>query len=248
MWSFHTLADGFCVHSRLYLKLELEPSRESITQYFDQIRRAFPSLRQIRRREDGALLLEEDERAGAGRRSVRVDASSIRFSVHDAPDAAGVGAFAERVLATAPAFLTLCELDYDYQEVSFAFDLEYRGNHDQLVATTLFPDSPIVSALGEGGARVIDCQPFLGVALGDECETQMFIEIKGRTSMFEVRTGEYETTPLSVYVTARRYRGAQSFDLVKTQRELLRLVERYTSERVAPLVVQPLAAAIASGR
>lgn len=250
MWSFNALCDEFYVNSRLYLKLELDPSRETLIQYFEQVRRALPKLSHFRRRDDGALVLEEADEGQSGmRRSVRLEPSALKFGVSNPPSATVVLAFGERVLRPAPAFLTLSELDFDYMEVVFGFDLEYRGNHDQLVADTLLAESPIVSALVGEGSQVIDCQPFLGVALGTDCETQVFVEIKGRTSAYELRTGEYEATPLSVYVTARRYRGgAGVFELLPTHRELFGIAERFAVERVVPHVVQPLASAIASGR
>lgn len=248
MWSFNALCDEFYVNSRLFLKLELDPSREALMQYFEQVRRALPTLSHLRRRDDGGLVLEEPDPGSRTRRMVRLEPGALRFAAYNPADAHSVTRFAERVLGPAPAFLSLSELDYDYMELAFGFDLEYRGNHDQLVADTLFADSPLVAALAGKDARVIDCQPFWGVALGEECETQVFVEIKGRTSTFEVRSGDFEGAPLSVYVTARRYRGAAPMDLVQTHRELLALTERFAAERVVPHVIQPLAAAIAGGR
>ncbi len=248
MWSIHAVCDELFVHSRLYLKLELEPTRETAVQYFDQVRRAFPHLGHLRRRDDGGYVLEEEGTA-AQRRSLRLERSALKFTMANPPDARAVLTFADRVLTPAPTFLTLSELDYDYMEVQFGFDLEYRGNHDQLVAETLLKDSPMLAALAEDAEHIIDCQPFFGLTISADCQTQVFVEVKGRTTTFEVRSGEYEASALSVHVTARRYRGAEdSFDILNVHRDLLRLCERFARDRVIPHVVQPLAAAIASGR
>jgi hypothetical protein len=132
-------------------------------------------------------------------------------------------------------------------DVVFNFDLEYRGNHDELVAETLFADHPLLRALTNDGQQVIDCQPFFGVTLGPDCDKQVYIELKGRTSTFEIRAGEYEPAPLTVQLTARRYWGfGQLPPLVEVHRELLGIAEQYADERVVPHVIKPLAAAIAN--
>ena len=249
MWSFGAFCDEFYVNARLFLKLELEPSRETVLHYFEQLRRAYPRLTRLRRREDGGLIFDEDSRETHSRRYVRLDATALKFGMARPEDLQSVAEFGELLLSGAPVHLSLSDLDYDYMEVVYAFDLEYQGNHDELVAETLFGDHPWLSALAGAGEQIIDCQPFFGVALSDDCERQIYLEVKGRTSTFEVRTGEYDTTPLSIYLTVRRYwGGAQPEDLIATYRELLTIGERYAAERVVPHIVQPLAAAIASRR
>jgi hypothetical protein len=249
MWSFGAFCDDFYVNTRLYLKLDLDPSRETLLHFMEQIRRAFPRMSRLRRRDDGALVLDEDVRDGHTRRYVRVDRNALRFGSFQPTDAEAVESFADMILGQAPYHLTLSELDYDYMEVVFGFDLEYRGNHDELVAETLFADHPLLNALCDEEQRVIDCQPFLGVALGNDCEKQVYLEAKGRTSTYEIRTGEYDATPLSVYLTARRYWGfAAEKDLGTVHRELLAIGEQYAADCAVPHLVQPLAAAIASRR
>jgi hypothetical protein len=249
MWSFGVFCDEFYVNTRLYLKLDLDPSRETLLHFMEQIRRAFPRMSRLRRRDDGGLVLDEANREGQDRRFVRIDASALRFGNFHPSDADAVSGFANMILRQAPHHLSLSELDYDYMEVAFGFDLEYRGNHDELVAETLFSDHPLLCALTSEEEHVIDCQPFFGVKLTDDCEKQIYLEVKGRTSTYEIRTGEYESTALSVYLTARRYWGfAADSDLMSVHRDLLMTGEQYAADCAVPHVVQPLAAAIASRR
>jgi hypothetical protein len=113
----------------------------------------------------------------------------------------------------------------------------------------LFPDHPLLNALGPETERIIDCQPFFGVTITPACDRQVYLEIKGRTSTYEVRVNEYEPTPLSVYLTVRHYWGfGEPAELVAVHKELLAGAERLAAARVVPQVVQPLAAAIASRR
>ena len=249
MWSFGAFCDEFYVNTRLYLKLDLDPSRETLLHFMEQIRRAFPRMSRLRRRGDDGLVLDEEDREGHDRRFVRIDTNALRFGNFRPADADAVSGFAGMVLRQAPHHLSLSDLDYDYMEVAFGFDLEYRGNHDELVAETLFPGHALLNALTGDGQCVVDCQPFFGVKLTDDCEKQVYLEVKGRTSTYEIRTGEYEASALSVYLTARRYWGfAGDKDLLLVHRELLATGEQYAADCAVPHLVQPLATAIASRR
>lgn len=249
MWSFGAFCDEFYVNTRLFLKLDLAPSRETLLHFMEQIRRAFPRMTRLRRRDDESLVLDEEGREGHERRFVRIDANALRFGNFRPAEIDAAANFAAMILRQAPHHLSLSDLDYDYMEVAFGFDLEYRGNHDELVADTLFADHPLLGVLTREDQRIIDCQPFFGVRLTDDCEKQVYLEVKGRTSTYEIRTGEYEATPLSVYLTARRYWGfAGDKELLAVHRELLETGERYAAECAVPHLVQPLASAIASRR
>src|SRR5262245_37352944 len=239
MWSFSALCDEFCVTSRLLLKLELAPSRETVLHFFEQTRRAFPRLTRLRRRDDGSLLLDEDAPDGP-RRFLRLDSDALRFGIYQPESAADVSGYAARVLDAAPAHLSLSEIDFDYFETIFSFDLEFRGNHDDLIAETFFANHPLMRVLHSDNTRVIECQPALGVALDATCDQQLYLELRGRTSTYEVRTDEFENAPLTVSLTARRYWSPGGGDLTAVQNEQIALAARICEERVLPQVVQPL--------
>lgn len=246
--AFNAHCDDFHVSTRLYLKLDLALQRETVLHFFDSIRREFPTMRKLRRREDGSLLLEEDDSGEETRRWLRLDGSTIRIGYHNPPQTELAEQLAGTVLRMAPYHLTLGDLDYDHLEVVYGFDLEYKGNHDQLVADTLLADGPLGGLLTHPNVvHTVDAQPFLGFAVGESCETQVYVEIKSRTSTYEVRTRTFEPQPLSVFLTVRRYWGfSESEAMLDIHRELTHIAEEWAAERVVPLVVNPLAQAIAS--
>lgn len=249
MWSFGALCDDFFVSTRLRFKLDLTPTRETILHFFEQIGRKHPSVSRFRRRDDGGLVLDEDAQEDGGRRFVRLEPDMLKFGTCHAPPRDQLSDFCNTVLKLAPAYLSLSELDYDNMEVVFGFDLEYCGNHDELVAEALFGGHPLLAGLVQPDSRVIDFQPIVGFALNDECDLQAQVEIKSRTSCYEVRCNEYESTALSVFLTVRKF---WSFDAPQELSELhgamLATAEQIANERVVPHVVRPLAAAIASRR
>src|SRR5262245_49342669 len=120
MWSFGALCDEFSVAARLFLKLDLDPTRETILHFFEQIRRAEPRLTRFRRRDDGGLVLDEDDSSGEGRRYVRLDPGALKFGAFDPNEAQVVSKLGKRVLTLAPVQLSLSDLDYDYIEVVFS--------------------------------------------------------------------------------------------------------------------------------
>lgn len=249
-FAFGAQCDDFHIATRLFLKLDLALQRETVLHFFDSVKREFPSLRKLRRRDDGSLLLEEDEAEDGARRWLRLDDAALYLGYHNPPRPSEAERLAQAVLKMAPYHLTLSELDYDHLEVVYGFDLDYRGNHDQLVAETLFANSPLASLLGhESVLHTIDAQPFLGVAVSETCDTQVYLEIKSRTSTYEVRTQQYEPHQLSVFLTIRRYWGfAEADQLLAAHEELTERAEDWAAEKVVPMVVNPLAHAIASRR
>jgi hypothetical protein len=246
--AFGAQCDDFHTATRLFLKLDLGLQRETVLTFFDSVKREFPTMRKLRRREDGSLLLEEDETDDGARRWLRLEDSAIRLGHYNPPSPAEAHRLGQVVLKMAPYHLTLGDLDYDHLEVVLGFDLEYRGNHDQLVADTLLGDSPLAGLLAHDSVlHTIDAQPFLGVSVSESCDTQVYVEIKSRTSTYEVRTQHYEPQPLSVFVTVRRYWGFEEADsLLTAHQDLTQRAEEWAAEKIVPLVVNPLAHAIAS--
>jgi hypothetical protein len=246
--TFDAVCDDFYVSSRLFLKLEHPLERETVLNFLDRIRKDFPSLTKLRRRHRDSLILEEDSAPGEPRRWVRLEPGSLRYGHFGAHDGSSAREMGEVILEHAPYYLTFSELDFDHLDLVYGFDLEYRGNHDQMVAETFYADHPLGGfALGPEAVQAIDQQPYLGIALSADCDLQAYIEVKSRTTTFEVRSGEFDKQPISVFLTVRKYWGvAESGTLAETQRMLLETADDLAVNRVIPIVVAPLAHAIAS--
>ena len=250
---FGAPCDDFHFSARLFLKLPLSNQRESVLHFFERLQREFPRLTHMRHRENGALILEEDEPGSGPRRWVRLDKRALRFG-HFAPgDTADPAKLGLVVLEQAPYHLTLSPLDWDRLEVVFGFDLEYRGNHDQLVAEVLMGDNLVGTLLSSDDPtetarfEAIDCQPYFGMALTPACDLQAYFEVKSRTSTFEVRSREFDSQIITVYLTLRKYFGyGDSRPLTDEFSQMLEIGEDLTRHRVIPCMVKPLADAIAA--
>lgn len=242
------MCDSFYVSSRLYLKLELSPERETVLHFFDRVRKEFPRLTRMRRRDSSALVLEEEPDDRDARRWLRLDPRTVRMGFFNPPVLDDARRFNEFVLEQAPYHLTLSDLDIDHLELSFGFDLQYRGNHDQLVADTLLGDHAGSTFLNGGHAlRVIDAQPHFGVALSPDCDLQAYVDVRSRTTTFEVRSEGYEAQPITVLLTLRKYWGIHApATPVAGLQVLFDRAQQLAREAVVPQFVNPLAAAINS--
>ncbi len=241
------VCDDFYVSCRLFLKLELLPSRETMLHFFDSVRKSFPSLTKLHTREGNVTVLEEDVEERTPRRWIRIDSTSLRFGFFAPPSLEEFRHMANVILTQAPYHLTFSELDYDHLEVIYGFDLAYRGNHDQLVAEALVGEHAAGGFLfGDHAVHTIDAQPYFGIALTPDCDEQAYLEVKSRTSTFEVRNASYEDEPITIFLTVRKYWGGQRADAVASCCEHLSDVcDELATERIVPGFVNPLAAAIA---
>jgi hypothetical protein len=202
----------------------------------------------LRRRDDGSIILEGDANENASRRWLRLEPTALRFGFFAPPTMEDAHAFARSMLEQAPFHLTFSPLDYDHLELVYGFDLEYAGNHDQLIAQTLFQDHPLGGLLSaEDCVHVIDSQPYMGISLSPTCDLQAYVEVKSRTATYEVRTNTYEPQPLTVFLTIRKYWGySRDTSLLGSYREMVEHADTLASGKVVPLFVNPLAQAIAS--
>lgn len=242
------VCDEFFVSSRLFLKLEMPLERDTVLHFFDRIRKEYPGLRKLRRRDNDCLVLEEEADESGSRRWLRLDRGSLRFG-HFCPESTDeVRRFGNLILTQAPYHLSFSDIDFDHLEVIYGFDLEYRGNHDQLVAETLLAEHPAGGFLGgEHAAHIIDVQPYFGVALTPACDLQAYVEIKSRTTTFEVRSGNFENDPISVLLTLRKYWGVERPTSLEAALALLfDHADEMATEKIVPDFVNALAAAIAS--
>ncbi|MFQ5462338.1 MAG: hypothetical protein ACE5E5_06885 [Phycisphaerae bacterium] len=242
------VCDEFYVNCRLFLKMELGLQRETVLHFFDRLRRSYPTLTKLRRRDDRCLVLEEEPDERNRRRWVRLDQNSLRFGIYSPADLDEVRRFGELIFTQAPCHLTLSDIDFEHLELLYAFDLEYRGNHDQLVAETFFSDQLRGGFLDTGdNTKVIDAQPYFGIALNADCDLQAYLEVKSRTTSYEVRNEAFDGEPISIFLTLRKYWGVtEPVSLDQALATLFDHADETATEKVVPNFVNPLAAAIAS--
>jgi hypothetical protein len=203
-------------------------------------------MSRFRKTDGGELNLEED-RTQESYRWISLDAKRLT-SGHVNPasidEALGLHTL---LLELAPHQLGVSRLEIDYLDILLGFDLEFSGNQDEIVAESLIGSSPLICLGEEPGARLVDFQPTVTMALSDDCRLQARIDVVTRTNSYQVRTGDYADDVISVYLILRRYWGDRP--RVALEQQLKKMAERagqLANTRVVPNLLKPISTAIAS--
>jgi hypothetical protein len=226
--------------------MELPNTRDTVLHYFEQMKKAFPDLRNFYTRENGDLVLEGDKDEESYR-WLALEPKRLCSGLVNPGSLEEAYRQHELVLEHAPHLLTISVLDCEALDVMYGFDFTYEGNHDEVVAEALGVVPGLEALLDRGPARVINYEPTITLALDDACRLQARLTIETRTNAYQVRTGEFGDDQISLYFTVRQYWGqgpeGTFLDAFRRQRDL---GEELLQSAVIPKIVRPLARAIAS--
>lgn len=243
---YSAFCEDFYVNMRLGSQLNLPHQRETVLHFFERLQKQYPSMTRFRRGDNGDVNLEEDRSTG-GYRWVTLETRRLSAGHVNPAKVTDALTLHNFVLELAPYNLGISPLEIDYLDVLFGFDLSFTGNHDEIVAESLLGDSPLSCLSEESGAKAVDFQPTLTVALSEDCRLQARIDVVTRTNSYQVRTGDYSDDVISVYLILRRYWGDRPRDpMEKIFTGLMERAETLCDSYVLPRVIRPLSAAIAS--
>jgi len=89
----------------------------------------------------------------------------------------------------------------------------------------------------------------LVVALDAECGLQARLAVETRNSSYQVRTGDYEEEPISIYFAIRAYpRPGERLDPPVSLTKQSAAGEELLARVVVPQVIRPIALAIATAQ
>lgn len=242
---YDSLCDDFYVNMNLSTEMELSCSRETILDYFGRIQKKYPQMRNFYCRDKNDYVLEEDKDRGQYRwctiESRRICSGQVN------PDSIDSIMDQHRLsLELAPYMLSVSPLDCEALDLLFGFDFTYRGNHNQLVSEALGL-CPALERIAElPGAKVINHEPSITLALDEDCRLQCRVSLETRTTAYHVRTGDFPEDQLSVYVSARRYGSLPpEQNYLDTLTQLAGICEEMIDSYVVPNMLHPLAQTIA---
>lgn len=243
---YRAYCDDFYVTLRLGSQVALPQQRETVLHYFEQLQKAFPGMTRFRKSENGELHLEED-RSNESYRWTSLESRRLSAGYINPPALEDAGKLHASTLEMAQPLLGISPVEIDYLDVLFGFDLEFSGNHDEIITESLLPESPLTSLMDEQGARPVDVQPTVTVSLSEDCRLQARLEVITRTNSYQVRTGAYSDEPISIYLVLRRYWGDRPrMPIEQIAQELLERADALCTSHVVPKILRPVSAAIAS--
>ena len=243
---FGAFCEDFYVNMRLGSQLQLPHNRETLLHFFERIQKRFPTMTRFRKNDNNELNLEED-RAAESYRWVSIEQKRISAGHVNPSTVEESLKLHTMLLEHAPHLLGISPVEIDYLDVLFGFDLGFSGNHDEIIADSLLADSPLTCLAEEKGARPVDFQPTVTVALSDDCRLQARIDVVTRTNSYQVRTGDYSDDVISVYLILRRYWGDRPREsMEQIFASMAERAEQLCHDHILPRVVKPISTAIAS--
>lgn len=244
MNSYASLCDDFGMSAYLHSKLEMPTNREPVLHFFEAVQKAFPKMTDFEKRDNGEYMLEEDRDSGSYRWA-SLDARRLCTGFVNPPALEDGDAHNERVLEMAPYHLDLHAMQAESMDVLYYFDFLYQGNHDEVVAEALATGTPLEGLVQIPGGRVLHYQPTLMMALDDACQLQCRLSIETRTNAYQVRTGHFPESPVSVYFTVRQFWGKQPFKtFAESYQNQRRVLDELVNTYLIPNVITPLQRAI----
>lgn len=244
---YGSVADDFFVNMSLQTTLDLPANRETVLHFCEAVQKQFRTMTGLYQREGGQFVLEGD-RDGGNYRWLELQTNRLSAGHFNPPDVADGYELHRWLLDRSVYYLGVSGLDVDCLDVLFGFNLDYMGNRDAIVAQALLAGSPLSAFAGDGPEKCVECEPSFVIAMDEECDLQARVHIETHSNTYQVRTGNYEDEPISIYLTVRQYpRSGQVFDIPRAFARQCAICEELTERAVIPSVVQTISAAIASG-
>ncbi len=243
---YSAFCEDFYVNMRLGSQLNLPNNRETLLHFFERVQKQYPAMSRFRKTEGGDFNIEED-RSGRSYRWTSLEPKRLSAGHVNPADLDEALKLHTSLLETAPHYLGISPVEVEYLDVLFGFDLEFGGNHDEIIADSLFADSPLTCLNDVEGARAVDFQPTVTVALSEDCRLQARIDIVTRTNSYQVRTGDYSDDVISVYLVLRRYWGDRPKEpMEQLFRTMAERADALAQQYIVPRILRPISSAIAS--
>jgi hypothetical protein len=239
------IADDYYININLQTALALPTGRETVLHFCEAVQKQFPSMSSFFQRETGEFVLEADREAGSYQ-WMELQDRRLMAGYFNPPTVAEAYRLHSWLLDRSRFFLGLGGLDVEALDVLYGFNLDCRSNRDAVVSQALLDGSPLAAMLGEAGTP-IEFEPNLVVALDEGCHTQCRLNLETRGNSFQVRSGDYDDEPISVYLTVRQYpQPGQLISLAEAFKSQCRTGEDLICRSLLPHIIQPLAATIAA--
>src|SRR4051794_26883987 len=121
----------FYVNMRLGSQLRLPRNRETVLHFMESVQKQFPSMTKFRKAENKDLNLEED-RSTQSYRWACIEAKPLSSGHVNPPDIEEAMRLHTFLLEMAPYHLGISPVEIDYLDLLFGFDLDFKGNHDEI--------------------------------------------------------------------------------------------------------------------
>ena len=240
--------DDFFVNLNLQTTIGLPDSRETVLRFFEAVQKEFPSMAGFFQRDSGEFVLEGDRDSGSYK-WCELHKHRLCAGFFNPPSLEEGYRLHRWLLERSIYYLGVGGLDVEALDILFGFNLDYVGNRDELVAGALLGDSPLSNFIADETSRTIEFEPNMVLALDEDCYLQGRISIETRCNSYQVRTGQYDDEPISIYLTVRRYPNPERvLDIQESFTHQCDICEDFAGRILIPKIIHPIADAIAAGQ
>ena len=245
---FSSIADDFFVNCNVGTNLPLPTTRETVLHFCEAVQKEFTDMTSFYARDTGEFVLEAN-RDGGSYRWLEIHPRRLSSGYFNPPDVEEAYRMQRWLLDRSTYFLGMSGLDVEALDLCFGFNVDYDGNRDAIVSQALLANSPLSQLMLQPSTKPIECEPTLTIALDEDCCLQARLTLETRSSSYQVRTGNYESEPITVYFTIRKYpTQGQLMNMQDVFEKSKDICEDWVCRVIVPHVIGPIMAAISSSR
>src|ERR1017187_9729356 len=160
MPDFSNVADEFYVNLNLQTTLALPSGRETVLHFFEAVQKEFTEMTGFFQRETGEFVLEGNRDSGRYR-WIELQTHRLSAGFFHPPSLAEAYRLHTWLLDRSVYFLGVSGMDVECLDVTFGFDMDFKGNRDAIVGQALLGGSPLAALGNEANTKTIECEPSL---------------------------------------------------------------------------------------
>jgi hypothetical protein len=244
--SYNSLCDTFYTNTILGTGLTMPSDRGTLVSFFERMQKSFPGLTHfVQRDRAGDPMLREDPDTGTYRWLSK--GANVLASGYVGPSDPQAGHdFSHAVLEAAPYYLSISPVDMEYLEIAWGFEFRCKANHHEIIADALFGETTLGQLLAISNSKAIAFGVSLAVSVSADTRTQFRVAVQPRTTVPQIRTGQFVEEPLTVIGILRQWPGQKPRrDLHEIHQHLVEIGTPLIEERLVGPIVTPIRQAIA---
>lgn len=244
--SYNSICDRFYVNTVLGTGLKMPSDRATLVSFFERVQKTFPSLNQfVHRERDGDPMLREDPDLGP-HRWLCAGQNTLTSGYMGASDPEAGYSFSNAILEAAPYYLSISPTDMEYLDIGWGFEFRCKTNHHEIIAEVLFGETILGQLLNVRDSKAIGYGVNVAISVSADTRTQLRITVQPRTTLPQIKSGQYVEETLLVGGILRQWGGASTRrDIHEVHRELTALGGPLLEERLVRPIVLPIKEAIA---
>lgn len=231
-------------------KHALSLAEGDVLAFFGQVMQALPALNEYRRSDEGkadevpSAEMESFDliQRGKGRnvRQLRLRKSELVLAAAPPLRLSEADQTARVLYPIVSERLHPSPLSVDYLDVSFRFEMPYRGNHNQLVLTKLFGNTPLGEVIRGIDGAVFNFEPEVKLSISSDHSVIAVLTIRTATTPREIESGDYDGDEIQVLCGVAKVRGLAASSLEETYALLFAQAVPFVEQRVLIPIVETL--------